>query len=411
MKTTNYESMLRRGGLLLVVLACGAATSAACAVDNHVVLADDPDAAPPPPPPFEAPAEAGADATDANNALMCEGTVCPAPYATCGDTASVHCGTNLLTDVENCGSCGNACPRANPATAPRCSNGKCVFDCKSIQGFCSRIDYKDCNGDAEDGCETTVSDDPTNCGGCGNVCPDGQECFQGVCGCPAGKTFCLSCRSDACVDTESDDKNCGGCGIRCDEDGPNGCAVKPLNTYYGCADSECGTLKCKQATADCNGDIPSKGCQSDGCEVDFQTLDPKNCGSCGNACKADEECRADGNNGPQCLKKCEDSGRTRCEKGCVDLLSDPLNCGDCAMECPSFGNDKAVCRKGICVTECADGFGDCNGNPLDGCETRLDTNPLHCGACGNSCNYGSGQPCIEGKCLMVECDGGGGPTK
>ncbi|AKU94904.1 Tryptophan synthase alpha chain [Labilithrix luteola] len=407
MKTPNYESILRRGSLVLALFACGAAMSAACAVDSHVVLADDPDAAQPETPSFQTPAEAGADANDATTALMCEGTECPSPYATCGTTASLHCGTNLLTDAENCGACGNVCPAPNKQTVPRCSNGKCVFDCKYIVGWCSRVDYKDCNSNPEDGCETTVSDDPLNCGGCGNVCPAGQGCYQGVCGCPAGKTFCPACKADACVDTTNDDNNCGGCYNSCPTSPDDGCSVKPKDTFYGCSNSQCGALKCKGGTADCNGDIPKKGCLSDGCEVDFATRDPKNCGACGNECKPDEECRADGNNGLQCLKKCADSGRTRCEKGCADLLSDPENCGDCEMRCPSFGNDKAACRKGVCVTECADGFGDCDGNPLNGCEARLDNNPLHCGACGVTCNYGAGQPCIEGKCLMVECDGGG----
>jgi hypothetical protein len=61
---------------------------------------------------------------------------------------------------------------------------------------------------------------------------------------------------------------------------------------------------------------------------------------------------------------------------------------------------------GLCSRECVPGYADCNGDPADGCEVELKSNPANCGACGNQCNMGAGQPCVEGKCLMVECDAG-----
>lgn len=104
--------------------------------------------------------------------------------------------------------------------------------------------------------------------------------------------------------------------------------------------------------------------------------------------------------------KCADSGRTQCGPECDDLLSDPLNCGGCGVMCPSFANNTAQCVKGICATKCLDGFGDCDGNPLNGCEAHVLDNPLNCGGCGVACDVAAGQPCIDGKCLMVECDAG-----
>jgi hypothetical protein len=95
-----------------------------------------------------------------------------------------------------------------------------------------------------------------------------------------------------------------------------------------------------------------------------------------------------------------------CPAGCADLLSDPRNCGNCDYVCDTSGNQIAQCVKGICKPKCADGFADCDGNPSNGCEVNLTNNQTNCGACGAACDFVQGQPCIEGKCLMVECDAG-----
>ena len=39
----------------------------------------------------------------------------------------------------------------------------------------------DCNGMAVDGCENDVMSDAQNCGACGQACPEGQTCENGVC--------------------------------------------------------------------------------------------------------------------------------------------------------------------------------------------------------------------------------------
>jgi hypothetical protein len=38
-----------------------------------------------------------------------------------------------------------------------------------------------------------------------------------------------------------------------------------------------------------------------------------------------------------------------------------------------------------CGFTCRAGFGDCNLNPNDGCESNLANDPLNCNACGNAC--------------------------
>ncbi|AUX25543.1 uncharacterized protein SOCEGT47_060900 [Sorangium cellulosum] len=39
----------------------------------------------------------------------------------------------------------------------------------------------DCDGDAENGCETRLKNDPDHCGSCGNACSDDSRCHQGEC--------------------------------------------------------------------------------------------------------------------------------------------------------------------------------------------------------------------------------------
>jgi hypothetical protein len=57
-----------------------------------------------------------------------------------------------------------------------------------------------------------VMSDAQNCGSCGHACPDGQPCFNGVCGCPNRLT---ACPGFGCVQTVADPNNCGQCRVAC----------------------------------------------------------------------------------------------------------------------------------------------------------------------------------------------------
>lgn len=65
-------------------------------------------------------------------------------------------------------------------------------------------------------CEITQVD-PLHCGSCGNICPSGGMCMNGVCTTHDGIP-CEIC-DNACVDTLKDEANCGACGNACLEDG------------------------------------------------------------------------------------------------------------------------------------------------------------------------------------------------
>lgn len=73
---------------------------------------------------------------------------------------------------------------------------------------------------------------------------------------------------------------------------------------------------------------------------------------------------------------CAANGETFCGFGCVDLASDPLNCGSCLNAC----GDGEICGDGICACPDADADGACDVD--DGCaDDPAKTEPGTCG-CG-----------------------------
>jgi hypothetical protein len=83
--------------------------------------------------------------------------------------------------------------------------------------------------------------------------------------------------------------------------------------------------------------------------------------------------------------------------GCEADLSSPSSCGACGVVCPALPHAAAGCAAGACsIGACDPGFGDCDGDPANGCEASLDVVPgsANCGACGVSCPP-SGEICPQ----------------
>jgi hypothetical protein len=336
-----------------------------------------------------------AHATSVCTAGACAVSACSAGFANCDGNAANGCEAATGTDANNCGACGHVCALAHAnavCTAGACGVGSCVA------GFAN------CDGNAANGCETGVSTDANNCGTCGHVCSgaNGTEtCAGGACSvasCNAGFADCDASAGDGCEIAVSTDKtNCGMCGNVCSS----------TNGTASCSSSTC-SIACNAGFANCDGNA------STGCEVSVNT-DPTNCGACGHVCSVahgsaacvSAVCQVASCNAG--FADCDNNAATGCE---TPLAGDPNNCGACGHVC-SAANGTPACAGGVCaVAACNAGFADCDGNPANGCETNVATNPNACGLCGNVCSSNNATPgCTNSTCTLTcnlgfaDCDG------
>jgi hypothetical protein len=78
------------------------------------------------------------------------------------------------------------------------------------------------------------------------------------------------------------------------------------------------------------------------------------------------------------------SGKTSCSGKCVDLLTDPSNCGFCGQDCNlPYGGAGHLCHAGVC-DPCPYDSLFCDGKCVE-------ISQNNCGACGHAC--GAGQTC------------------
>jgi hypothetical protein len=269
---------------------------------------------------------------------------------------------DVLADDANCGACGQHCPAAEA-----CLNGTCACVPPSVLcgdgGLCSNLQT-----------------DPVNCGACGLACLPNEQCVGALCTCPGSYTLCgLPDGGQVCANLSIDSNNCGACASECDG----------------------GTCVCNQLTQTCAPSVPGgpgacvcdatyQGCGPNGTDCVDTGTDPQNCGGCGKVCPTGV-----------CVSgvcKCE-SPYTECTSTgvCADLDTDPHNCGQCNNDCTLLGVSGAGCQNGNCTCPLDGGPGNvCASGGSPAC-VDVSTDPQNCGGCNKPCDAPT-TACASGQC-------------
>ncbi|NUO50297.1 MAG: hypothetical protein HOV80_15690, partial [Polyangiaceae bacterium] len=246
-----------------------------------------------------------------------EETGCPAGLGACDSDPSNGCETNIDTSNEHCGNCGQPCDPLNGSG--QCAGGTC--DLTGCDPF-----FQDCDMNPGNGCEVALLNDVLNCGMCGNDCNKANTnafCSAGNCnilGCLNNYGDCNLLASDGCETNLANNINhCGGCNLNCDLPNASESCVPSMQTGLGV----CTFGACNVGFQNCNLTI------TDGCEI--------------------------------------------------NTTNDVNNCGNCFNDC-DFPNAGASCVNSMCqMGNCDPNFGNCDNNPLTGCEDSLLTDKDHCG--------------------------------
>jgi hypothetical protein len=182
--------------------------------------------------------------------------------------------------------------------------------------------------------------------------------------------------------------------------GSDGRCLRP-HADAQCSDVGCVIARCLDGYVDCDGE------SANGCEAKLDTA--QNCGLCGAACRYNNA-TASCNAGRCGLAACK-AGYGNCDgdddNGCETDLNTIWHCGECGKECSATTNATPGCKGLKCgVGVCTGSFGDCDGKPDNGCEQSLNT-PDHCGKCDGKCDPAHGEgSCASGSCVISKCDPG-----
>ncbi len=336
----------------------------------------------------------GSLCTSANGVPACVASRCGVgrcnePFGDCDGDPTNGCEANTQSSVAHCGGCGRPCAE-RPNTVASCASGACSYACA--------MGYGDCDGDPTNGCETDVARSLTHCGRCASACTIAggtAACVGGVCtrtACATGRGDCDGDTANGCeVDLLSDANHCRLCSTACLFS--RGSAV--------CVAGACAIGRCDTGFDNCDGDT------NNGCETTLATS-VAHCGACGRSCaftQAAATCVA----GACVLGACS-TGAGNCDgvaaNGCeVDTTTSITHCGGCGRPCPTRPNSVPSCAAGVCGITCLPGFGNCDGNALNGCETDVRASSTDCGACGRACAPANGTgTCAASACTVTTCN-------
>jgi len=181
----------------------------------------------------------------------------------------------------------------------------------------------------------------------------------------------LGALASACATAGSADDSSGDAraGDATSPDGGGGDASICPTGYTGAGCKTCagGFHTCGTSCSQDHANTPDAGCTK-GCS-----------GACPSPDNATAKCTSDG----ECDFAC-DTSFDKTDGGC-ECPSGEIVCAGVCQQCCSDTDcvGHQTCTGGVC-SGCQAGWGDCNNNASDGCETHLNSTS-DCGSCGHSC--------------------------
>lgn len=174
---------------------------------------------------------------------------CNAPFLSCDQSTATGCETDVSNNESHCGDCNQKCDYANASES--CEGGKCVFgECDS--GF------ESCDGSLVNGCETNIRTDVNHCMGCDQPCSFANA--QALCdsGCKLGrcdddyKDCDLNADNGCEAHLKTNVQHCGACN--------NDCRGKWANANGTCGAGSCEFAGCKAGFWNLDNDL-ANGCE------------------------------------------------------------------------------------------------------------------------------------------------------
>jgi hypothetical protein len=336
----------------------------------------------------------------------------------CGGTGNECCGstcTDVRSAVGNCGMCGNNCATTVLNAVEICSMSLCGY-ASCDPGF------GDCVGGMPNGCETNLQTTLTACGSCSTNCNTtlqntamaGRACASGTCNygtCTTGFGDCDGSRPNGCETSLASIPNCGGCGQTCS-------GTVNATSVTCSASRTCDYGSCLGGFGDCDMN------RATGCETNTNST-LTDCGDCDTDCNmtlrntvaASRMCTMGNCDYGTCSSgfgDCDSNRENGCETNTNTTLTDCGNCmTDCNMTLQNTVAASRMCMMGTCnYGTCASGFGDCDSNRANGCETNTNTTLTDCGNCMTDCNMtlqntvAAGRMCVMGDCDYGTCSSG-----
>ena len=360
-------------------------------------------------------------ACDNNKSCLGGACSCTSEQMECGGIC-----VDTQSDPNHCGGCSAPCQEGG-----LCVDGSCQMECadgeEEVDGVCTL------------NCDSNTPPVPGTCScdseGNSVVCAEGFSCFDDECllncdgdNAPDSGCYCVGTVPQDCVGPEI----CidGVCGLDCNETGSHedGCYCDGVNTIECEEPKECHFFTCQLHCSsgwsadgcycDSNGSAVKctgeKSCQGGACVLECGSISTDEelacscvdgeivyCAEEGEVC-FDGECLIDCDNNGQpdmelpCMGDCDlgvcDPTEVCTPQGCAfdcdgdGFLDFPQPCGGCGEPTCGVGE---MCSASACI--CRPGLSRCGGECVD-----TDSNPNHCGSCGNMCSVG--EICCEDGC-------------